>query len=124
MPANEAAWLPAKHARLEFGSAPCTPPRENEMLVENHAVAINPVDWTKQALGDMLFPYIRYRFVLGADLEWSRSASTSPASRAAIGCSATPWDEQGAQQPGRGRLSGLHLAGRAHGRADAQCPVL
>ncbi len=68
MPTNTAAWLPAKHARLEVGPAPYTPPAEGEIVVENHAVAINPLDWILQLVGYVIFRWIDYPFVLGADL--------------------------------------------------------
>ncbi len=68
MPTNTAAWLPAKHARLEVGPAPYTPPAEGEIVVENHAVAINPLDWILQLVGNVIFRWIDYPFVLGADL--------------------------------------------------------
>jgi len=45
MPSNNAAWLPAAGARLEMKPAPYTPPRENEIVVKNRAVAI---DWIVQ----------------------------------------------------------------------------
>jgi len=62
MPTNTAAWLGAKHAKLEVKPAPYTPPREDEIVIKNHAVAINPVDWIKQVR------WITYPFVLGSDL--------------------------------------------------------
>lgn len=36
--------------------------------MENHAVAINPVDWFKQYVGNLLLSWIEYPFVLGGDL--------------------------------------------------------
>jgi len=68
VPTNTAAWLPAKHARLQAGAAPYTSPDEGEIVVENHAVAINPLDWILQLVGNVIFRWIRYPFVLGADL--------------------------------------------------------
>ncbi len=68
MPSNTAAWLGAKQATLDVRSAPYTQPRENEIVVKNHAVAINPVDWVKQVLGDVMFSWIKYPFILGSDL--------------------------------------------------------
>ncbi len=68
MPENSAAWLPAKSARLQVGPAPYPTPRENEIVVRNRAIAINPVDWIKQAVGDLIFSWIKYPFVLGSDL--------------------------------------------------------
>ncbi len=66
MPTNSAAWLGAKRATLEVKPAPYTPPRENEIVVKNHAVAINPLDWMIQVAG--VLRWIRYPFVLGSDL--------------------------------------------------------
>ncbi len=67
-PTNTAAWLVAKKARLDVGSAPYTPPRAGEIVVKNHAVAINPLDWMKQVMGDRMFSWISYPFVMGSDL--------------------------------------------------------
>lgn len=68
MPTNTAAWLLARQAPLVVKSAPYTPPREGEIVVKNHAVAINPVDWGIQLLGKLLFSWINYPFILGGDL--------------------------------------------------------
>lgn len=51
MPINTAAWLTAKQANLEIKPAPYTHPREDEIVVKNHAVAINPIDWLIQVKG-------------------------------------------------------------------------
>jgi len=66
MPTNTAAWLGAKRAKLEVRPAPYTPPRENEIVVKNYAVAINPLDWMIQVAG--IFRWIKYPFVLGSDI--------------------------------------------------------
>jgi NADPH:quinone reductase-like Zn-dependent oxidoreductase len=68
MPSNRALWLPAKRAKLEIGPAPYTPPRENEIVVRNHAVAINPVDWAIPIAGDRILPWMKYPMVIGCDL--------------------------------------------------------
>ena len=68
MPSNTAAWLTAAKAHpLEIKSAPYTPPHENEIVIKNGAVAINPVDWMKQDDGGLLFSWIKFPFVLGTD---------------------------------------------------------
>jgi len=67
MPTNAAAWLGAKQAKLEIKPAPYTPPRENEIVIRNHAVAINPIDWILQDVGSFIFPWIKYPFILGSD---------------------------------------------------------
>jgi NADPH:quinone reductase-like Zn-dependent oxidoreductase len=68
MPSNQAAWLPAKCSPLEVKIATYTPPGENEIVVKNGAVAINPLDWFKQDAGDMMFSWIKYPFIIGSDL--------------------------------------------------------
>ncbi|KAL8692800.1 MAG: hypothetical protein Q9218_002241 [Villophora microphyllina] len=69
MPSNEAAYLSAKSTNpLEVKFAPYTPPGEKEIVVKNGAVAVNPVEWGKQVLGDLMFSWIKYPFVLGSDL--------------------------------------------------------
>lgn len=65
---NTAAWLASKHARLSVSAAPYSSPRRNEIVVMNRAVAINPIDWIIQSVGDVIFRWIRYPFVLGSDL--------------------------------------------------------
>ncbi|KAL4997558.1 GroES-like protein [Aspergillus recurvatus] len=65
---NTAAWIPAKYARLQAGPAPYPTAGPGEIVVRNHAVAINPVDWGKQLMGDMLMGYVKYPFILGGDI--------------------------------------------------------
>lgn len=67
MPSNTAAWIVKGNPKLEVKSAPYTPPRENEIVVKNHAVAINPVDWMKLDMGGMLFGWIKLPFIVGTD---------------------------------------------------------
>ncbi len=69
MPPNTAAWLTAAKANpLEVKPAPYTSPGDNEIVVKNGAVAINPVDWLKQDTGDLMFSWIKYPFILGMDV--------------------------------------------------------
>ncbi|KAI8575776.1 hypothetical protein K450DRAFT_260143 [Umbelopsis ramanniana AG] len=68
-PINTAAWLPAKQANpLEVKSAPYTPPSADQVVVKNHAVAINPVDYIIQNMGNLIFAWLKYPFILGTDL--------------------------------------------------------
>jgi len=68
-PANKAAWLTAKQARpLEVKAAPYTSPGKNEVVVKAKAIAVNPVDAMKQAMGDMMMGWIKYPFILGDDV--------------------------------------------------------
>ncbi len=68
MARNEAAWLPVKRQRLQVMEAPYTPAGEGEILIENHAVAINPVDWMLPYFGSVVFPWIRRPAIPGSDL--------------------------------------------------------
>lgn len=53
---------------LVVKSAPYTPPKMNEIVIRNGAVAINPVDCMIQTMGSgMAFPWIKFPFVLGVD---------------------------------------------------------
>jgi len=64
---NEAAWLRKKHSTLVVLAAPRTPPKSNEIVVKNAAVAINPVDRLTQSMGEFIYPWIRYPFIFGSD---------------------------------------------------------
>lgn len=69
MPSNQAAWLTAKSATpLQVKKAEYTAPGENEIVVKNAALAINPLDWFKQSTGDMMFSWIKYPCIMGSDL--------------------------------------------------------
>lgn len=68
MPTNTAAWLGPKHAALEVKAAPYTEPGPNEMVVKNRALAINPLDWIIQLAGNVIYPWIKYPFVVGSDV--------------------------------------------------------
>ncbi|ROW12028.1 hypothetical protein VPNG_05283 [Cytospora leucostoma] len=66
-PTNLAAWLPAKCAKpLKVGPAPYTSPGPGELVVKNHAIAINPVDWINQIMGFLM--YLKYPLVAGNDV--------------------------------------------------------
>ncbi|KIH89726.1 zinc-binding protein oxidoreductase [Sporothrix brasiliensis 5110] len=68
-PVNQAAWLKARNARpLVVGPAPYTAPGPGQIVVKNHAVAINPVDWCLQVLGQFVLTFIKYPMVPGGDL--------------------------------------------------------
>jgi NADPH:quinone reductase-like Zn-dependent oxidoreductase len=70
MPTNTAAWLTgAKGIPLQVKPAPYTSPRENEIVIKNGAVAINPIDWMLQDQGtSLMFTWLKYPFVLGTDV--------------------------------------------------------
>lgn len=68
MSTNTAAWIGSKGATLEVKPAPYPHPGEHEIVVRNHAVAINPYDWITQAVGGLITRWISYPFILGSDL--------------------------------------------------------
>ncbi|PWY79148.1 GroES-like protein [Aspergillus heteromorphus CBS 117.55] len=53
---------------LAVQPAPYTPPGPTEIVTRNHALSINPVDWAKQTLGNMLQSFIKYPAILGNDV--------------------------------------------------------
>lgn len=68
-PKNQAAWLVAGKDALQVGEAPYPVPAAGEIVVRNHAVAVNPVDWIMPYLGALrMFPWIKPPFILGSDL--------------------------------------------------------
>ncbi|MCJ1475381.1 hypothetical protein MMC13_004043 [Lambiella insularis] len=70
MPPNSAAWVPAikpKTSPLEVKSAPYTAPGENQIVVKNNAIAVNPVDYVAKE-SDMIYGWLKYPFILGTDV--------------------------------------------------------
>lgn len=66
MATNSAAWLSAVKARpFEVKPAPLWTPGENEILIRNRAVAINPIDGILQTFA--IFP-LNYPTIIGADV--------------------------------------------------------
>jgi NADPH:quinone reductase-like Zn-dependent oxidoreductase len=66
MPSNIAAYVvttPKKH--IEIREAPYTKPEPNQLVIRNHAVGINPVDWMLPIFG--AFGWMKWPFVLGSD---------------------------------------------------------
>jgi NADPH:quinone reductase-like Zn-dependent oxidoreductase len=66
---NYAAWqLAPKAPSLEVKEAAYTHPAAFEILIRNHAVAVNPVEPALQALGPDLFPWVTYPQIFGNDI--------------------------------------------------------
>ncbi len=68
MPTNTAAWINAAHATLEVGPAPYTPPGDDQIVIRNHAVAVNPLEWIIQVAGNLAYRWLTYPTVLGSDV--------------------------------------------------------
>ncbi|CZR65685.1 related to oxidoreductase [Phialocephala subalpina] len=68
-PANTAAYLQSKKApKLTVRSAPYTPAKASQIVIKNHAIAINPLDWLVQERGDIMFGWLKYPFIMGIDV--------------------------------------------------------
>lgn len=95
MPTNTAAWLETRQARPEVRTAAYTPPRENEIVVKNHAVAINPIDRLIPVVGNLAFSWIKYPFVLGSDLTGEVAEVSGAVTRFNVGTvfSLSPWEQ-------------------------------
>ena len=68
MPSNTAAWLNGAKIPLEVKTAPYTSPGPDEIVIQNAAIAINPIDHIKQDLGKMVYGWIKYPFIIGTDV--------------------------------------------------------
>ncbi|CAK7200573.1 hypothetical protein SEUCBS139899_003271 [Sporothrix eucalyptigena] len=53
---------------LKVGPNTYTTPGLDQIVVRNHAVAINPVDWCLQVLGQFVLTFLKYPMVPGGDL--------------------------------------------------------
>jgi NADPH:quinone reductase-like Zn-dependent oxidoreductase len=67
MDVNHAAWLSRKNALLDVKEAPLVDPTAHQIDIKNGAVAVNPVEWCKQLMGNLMFGWIEYPFILGND---------------------------------------------------------
>ncbi|CAF3469774.1 hypothetical protein FGSG_06624 [Fusarium graminearum PH-1] len=67
MSENKAAYLVAVNTPLELKSAPYPEPEDGQVIVKNHAVALNPVDCAQQKLGTY-FPWLKFPAILGSDV--------------------------------------------------------
>ncbi|KAF5659116.1 oxidoreductase zinc-binding dehydrogenase family superfamily [Fusarium circinatum] len=68
MTSNNAAYLVAEKAPLEVKPALYPEPKDDEIIIENHAVALNPVDSAQQRLGPSIFPWLKFPAILGCDV--------------------------------------------------------
>jgi NADPH:quinone reductase-like Zn-dependent oxidoreductase len=67
VPSNAAAWIKATNAQLEVGPSPYPTPADDQLVIRNHAVAINPLDWIIQVAGSLAYRWLKYPTVLGTD---------------------------------------------------------
>ncbi|RBR14064.1 uncharacterized protein FIESC28_07914 [Fusarium coffeatum] len=67
MPENKAAFLTAQNAPLEVKPSPYPDPQDDEVILKNHAISLNPVDCAQQKLGTA-FPWLKFPAILGCDV--------------------------------------------------------
>ena len=68
-PTNNAAFLSAARATpLTVASVPYPTVGRGEVIVKVAATAVNPIDWSIQALGEDLFPWLQYPLTIGCDV--------------------------------------------------------
>jgi NADPH:quinone reductase-like Zn-dependent oxidoreductase len=101
--ANNAAWLTApKEKPLKIDDAPMPTPNADEIVIRNHAIAINPVDWAIQATG--MFP-VKYPFVGGHDAAGEITEVGSTITKFNVGDRVTVFlNPTGTENPGNGAL--------------------
>ena len=69
MPSNRAAYLTGPRVYpFQVKDALYTAPKANELVVKVAAVAINPVDYMKPQMGDLLMFWMAYPAVMGSDV--------------------------------------------------------
>ncbi|KAG4435640.1 hypothetical protein IFR05_008887 [Cadophora sp. M221] len=62
---NRATILRVKGAKLDFETRPVPVPAAGDVLIRNHAIALNPVDWKRRDWG---FAIASYPTILGSDV--------------------------------------------------------
>lgn len=67
-PVNKAAFLVTKNKPLQVDATTYTPPSENEIVVKNAAVAINPYDFVIQEAANLAVAWVKLPFILGTDV--------------------------------------------------------
>lgn len=68
MPSNTAAILTGQGQLFEIRPVEYISPGENELVIKNYAIAINPVDGAMQRLGNNLFPWMKFPIICGSDV--------------------------------------------------------
>lgn len=66
MPSNTAAWQPKPGVPYEIKDTPYTSPPPDCVVIKNHAIALNPIDFKLQ--DNAIFPFLLYPTILGLDI--------------------------------------------------------
>lgn len=68
-PVNNAAWIhSSKSHPMEVGPAEYPTVGAGELIIKTAAIAINPMDWMIQIMGDQLFSFLKYPYCGGDDV--------------------------------------------------------
>ncbi|KAK6062992.1 zinc-binding dehydrogenase [Seiridium cupressi] len=66
---NKAAYLEGAKVRpLAVRDAPYTAPGPGQITIKNEAIALNPLESIKQTIGNFLYEWVKYPFIMGADV--------------------------------------------------------
>lgn len=68
MPSNFAAVLNDVGQPLQVEPSEYPTPDAHEILIKNHVIAVNPVDWQMQKKGTQMFAWMKFPHVLGSDV--------------------------------------------------------
>ena len=79
---NQAAWAEEIGKPLKIGPAPIIHPGPGQLLIRNHAIAINPVDWLVRDLGVIVK---KWPTILGLDVAGEVAEVGSDVTNIAIG---------------------------------------
>lgn len=95
-PANDAAWLNEVNKPMDIAPSEIGKPGKDEVLVRNHAIAINPVDWMQQygAFPPGPLPRILGNDIAGEIIEVGKGVTRFQKGQRVIGhCTALNTDE-------------------------------
>jgi NADPH:quinone reductase-like Zn-dependent oxidoreductase len=85
MPSNSAAKLLRTRTPLEVQDAPYPAPQPDQIVIRNRAIAVNPVDWSLQLAGTIMYRWLSYPAVLGSDVAGEVVEIGSAVTRFAVG---------------------------------------
>lgn len=82
---SSAAVLRGPRTPLVVEPAPVPEPDPDEVVVRVRAVAVNPVDWVVQGVGQVVYRWLRYPAVLGSDVAGEVVATGADVTRFRVG---------------------------------------
>ena len=85
-PTNNAAWIPADKAHpMEVGPAEYPTVGAGEVIIKAVAIAVNPMDWLIQIMGNQLFSFLKYPYCGGDDVSGTVAEVGSGVSNLKVG---------------------------------------